>query len=90
MRSAQRPGRRCKPEKSRFPSSHHPESRKNLQTVIAVSGPVDYVTDGEREAYVENGTPLLTRVTGTGCMLTAVIGCCLGAGIEPFTPQSSP
>lgn len=57
---------------------------KDLQTVIAVSGPVDYVTDGEREAYVENGTPLLTRVTGTGCMLTAVIGCCLGAGIQPF------
>lgn len=57
---------------------------KELQTVIAVSGPVDYVTDGEREAYVENGTPLLTQVTGTGCMLTAVIGCCLGAGIEPF------
>lgn len=67
--------------------SHLPTIRslaKNLQTVIAVSGPVDYVTDGEREAYVENGTPLLTRVTGTGCMLTAVIGCCLGAGIEPF------
>jgi hydroxyethylthiazole kinase len=67
--------------------SHLPSFRslaKNLQAVIAVSGPVDYVTDGEREAYVENGTPLLTRVTGTGCMLTAVIGCCLGAGIEPF------
>ena len=57
---------------------------KELQTVIAVSGPVDYVTDGKQEAYVENGTPLLTRVTGTGCMLTAVVGCCLGAGIDPF------
>lgn len=57
---------------------------KDYQTVIAVSGPVDYVTDGTREAYVENGTPMLTRVTGTGCMLTSVIGCCLGAGIEPF------
>lgn len=56
----------------------------HLQSVIAISGPVDYVTDGKREAFVENGTPLLTRVTGTGCMLTAVIGCCLGAGIEPF------
>lgn len=57
---------------------------KELQAVIAVSGAVDYVTDGTSEARIANGTALLTQITGTGCMTTALIGCCLGAGISPF------
>jgi hydroxyethylthiazole kinase len=52
--------------------------------VISVSGPVDFVTDGWREARIENGTPLLAKVTGTGCMLTAVTGSALGAGLPAF------
>lgn len=58
---------------------------KERNTVIAVSGAVDYVTDGVYEAHIANGTPLLTRVTGTGCMTTAVMGCCVGAGLTPFS-----
>ena len=57
---------------------------KEFNTVIAVSGAVDYITDGSKEARVSNGTPLLTKITGTGCMTTALIGCCLGAKIPPF------
>lgn len=56
----------------------------DLKTTIAVSGPVDFITDGSKEAHVNNGTPLLTKITGTGCMTTALIGCCLGAEIPPF------
>lgn len=41
--------------------------------VVAVSGPVDAVTDGRRTARISNGTPLLTRVTGGGCALGAVM-----------------
>jgi hydroxyethylthiazole kinase len=41
--------------------------------VVAVSGPVDVVTDGSRWARVANGHPLLTRVTGGGCALGAVM-----------------
>ncbi|WP_306319990.1 MULTISPECIES: hydroxyethylthiazole kinase [unclassified Streptomyces] len=41
--------------------------------VVAVSGPVDYVTDGTRAARVANGDALLTRVTGGGCALGAVM-----------------
>lgn len=57
---------------------------KELGTVLSVSGAVDYVTDGVKEAWISNGTPTLTQVTGTGCMLTAVTGSCLGGGIEAF------
>lgn len=42
--------------------------------VAAVTGAVDVVTDGVRTVYIENGTPLLSRVTGTGCMCTSLIG----------------
>ena len=49
--------------------------------VVAVSGPVDLVTDGERTARIANGDPLLTRVTGGGCALGAVIAAF--AALEP-------
>ena len=41
--------------------------------VVAVSGPVDHLTDGRRVVRVANGTELLTRVTGTGCALGALM-----------------
>lgn len=42
-------------------------------TVVAISGPVDHLTDGSRVVRVANGHPLLTRVTGVGCALGAMI-----------------
>lgn len=41
--------------------------------VVAVSGAVDLVTDGERVIQLRNGHPYLTMVTGAGCALNAVI-----------------
>ncbi|KUH34328.1 hydroxyethylthiazole kinase [Thermococcus celericrescens] len=43
-------------------------------TVVAVTGPVDFVSDGKRTYVVENGHELLGNVTGTGCMATAITG----------------
>ncbi len=42
--------------------------------VIAISGEEDLITDGERVYRVGNGHPVMARVTGTGCGLTAVTG----------------
>lgn len=41
-------------------------------SVVAVSGPVDLVTDGTEVVRINNGHPYLTRVTGGGCALGAV------------------
>ncbi|MEI2602629.1 hydroxyethylthiazole kinase [Erwinia aphidicola] len=41
--------------------------------VIAVTGEVDFVTDGRRTLSVSGGSPLMTRVVGTGCALSAVV-----------------
>jgi len=53
------------------------EAARALGTVVAVTGPVDHVSDGERLVSVGNGHELLGTVTGTGCMSTAVTGCFL-------------
>ena len=41
--------------------------------VVAVSGPVDYVTDGTEGFRVANGDALMPRVTALGCSLNGVI-----------------
>jgi hydroxyethylthiazole kinase len=42
-------------------------------SIVAVSGPIDLVTDGVTDVRLGNGHELLTRVTGGGCALGAVI-----------------
>jgi hydroxyethylthiazole kinase len=42
--------------------------------VVAVTGPQDLVVSGGTTLIVENGHPMMSQVTGTGCMLTALIG----------------
>jgi hydroxyethylthiazole kinase len=55
-----------------------------LQTVLAITGPVDLVTDGRRVARVFNGHALMGCVTGTGCTATAVIGAFLAVDPDPL------
>jgi hydroxyethylthiazole kinase len=50
------------------------ELAQRLETVVAVTGAVDYVTDGERVVSIHNGHASMTRVTGMGCTATALIG----------------
>jgi hydroxyethylthiazole kinase len=42
--------------------------------VVGISGPIDLVTDGQRGFRIRNGHPLMTRVTGLGCGLSAITG----------------
>ena len=46
---------------------------RERRTVVAVSGPVDHITDGDRLVRVGNGHPWLTQVTGVGCALGALM-----------------
>lgn len=46
-----------------------------MNKVIAVTGEVDFVTDGKRAFEVHNGHPMFGAVTGTGCAATTVISC---------------
>lgn len=41
--------------------------------VIAVTGAIDIVTNGRKTHIIRNGHPMMSKISGTGCMLTAVI-----------------
>ena len=47
--------------------------------VVCVTGAVDIITDGVREWSVSGGCPLMTRVVGTGCSLSALVAAFVGA-----------
>jgi hydroxyethylthiazole kinase len=50
---------------------------------VAVTGVEDFVTDGRRCLSVANGHALMGRVTGTGCVASAVTGAFLAVERDP-------
>jgi len=40
--------------------------------VVALTGAVDVVTDGDKAVFIRNGHPMMCRVTGMGCQLSAL------------------
>lgn len=46
---------------------------RQISAVVAVTGEVDYVTDGRRTVIATGGSSLMTRVVGTGCALSALV-----------------
>ncbi|MFD2705959.1 hydroxyethylthiazole kinase [Salibacterium lacus] len=43
-----------------------------LGTPVAVTGPVDAVSDGQETYQVHNGHSMMAKITGTGCLASAV------------------
>ena len=62
---------------------------RELAVPVAVTGPVDYVTDGKRILRVANGHPLMGCVTGTGCGATAIIGAFAGVDADPVSAAAT-
>ena len=46
---------------------------------VAITGVIDLVADGEGAYVIRGGHPMLSRITGSGCMLSAVCGAFLAA-----------
>lgn len=42
--------------------------------ILAITGAIDIVADAERAFAIFNGTRMMGRITGSGCMLTALTG----------------
>ena len=49
-----------------------------------LSGPQDLVVRDEKMVIVENGHPMMGQVTGTGCMLSAIIGAFAAVEKDPM------
>lgn len=45
---------------------------QRIETVVAITGAIDIVTDGKRAFCIRNGRPEMSAITGTGCQLSAL------------------
>ena len=59
------------------------ELASKLNTVILASGPIDILTDGETTIAIDNGDDMMPLITGSGCMLSSIVGSCIG-GSSPL------
>jgi hydroxyethylthiazole kinase len=50
------------------------ELARKYHCVVAATGKTDVVSDGKRTARISNGVPMLTKITGAGCMVGALCG----------------
>ena len=48
-------------------------------SIVAVSGPIDIITNGKETVLMHNGCATMARITGSGCMLTSLIGAFCGS-----------
>ena len=55
---------------------------KTTGAVIAITGAIDIVANGERAFAIRNGHPMMARITGSGCMLTAMTAAFITANPE--------
>lgn len=62
---------------------------KELGCVVAVTGAVDYITDGSRMLKVENGHPMMARVTAVGCTASAMVGACVALAPDDPLPATA-
>ncbi|MGI9537241.1 MAG: hydroxyethylthiazole kinase [Desulfocapsaceae bacterium] len=60
-----------------------------LGATLAITGPIDFITDGTRIIRVKNGHPLMPVVTGTGCSATAIIGAFAAVDPDPVTATAT-
>ena len=60
-----------------------------LNCTIAITGAQDIISDGLRTGVISNGHPLLAKVTGTGCMATALVGCFAGVSKDYYLAASA-
>ncbi len=70
--------------------AQHMELARNfaVQTgaVVAITGPIDVVSSAHEVWSIENGHPMMAKITGTGCMSAAVMAVHVGACSSEVLP----
>lgn len=54
------------------------ELANKLNTTILASGPIDILSDGTTTIAIDNGDDMMPLITGSGCMLSSIVGSCIG------------
>ena len=57
--------------------------------MLALTGAIDEVTDGAQTVLIENGHPLMARVTAMGCAASALAGAFIAVESDPLVATAS-
>jgi hydroxyethylthiazole kinase len=57
---------------------------KTYSTVVAATGEIDCISDGNQGVLLIGGSPLLTCISGSGCMAGSLIASFMATGTSPF------
>ncbi len=62
---------------------------KNYGVTVAISGQTDVIVDHQQTVQLERGSPMMPKVTGTGCLLSAVVGAFHAIEADRFTAAAA-
>lgn len=65
------------------------ELSKRYNAIILASGKTDIVTDGKKLCRINNGTSMLSKITGTGCVSGVLCGCFLAVESSVYAVVSA-
>ena len=62
---------------------------KQLNTTVVISGETDFVIDAENIAQFSRGVAMMPMITGTGCLLSAIVGAFHAVDSNAFSAASA-
>ncbi|MFS0823982.1 hydroxyethylthiazole kinase [Bacillus sp. 1P02SD] len=62
---------------------------EQTHAVIAITGAIDIVANKDKAYVIRNGHPLMSKITGTGCMLTSVVAAYCGANPQEILKSTA-
>lgn len=57
---------------------------RRIGAVVVITGAIDLVSDAATTYLIRNGHPMMARITGSGCMLSAMMTAFLAANPDRF------
>ena len=61
------------------------DAAQQYHCIFAMTGAVDYISDGKRALMINGGHPLMERIVGAGCMTTSIVAACVAVAGEAMT-----
>ncbi|WP_010283185.1 hydroxyethylthiazole kinase [Bacillus timonensis] len=62
---------------------------KQTRAIIAITGAIDIVANKDEAYVIRNGHPMMSKITGTGCMLTSVVAAFCGANPQEILKSTA-
>ncbi len=63
--------------------------REKCDSVIAITGAIDIVADSKSAYIIRNGVPMMSKITGSGCMLSAMTAAYITANPDDILQASA-